>query len=61
MTNVEIRGRGRPRRTEPLYSMTLRLPHQLEERLKEAATADGQELAAWIRFACVNELRRRKK
>jgi hypothetical protein len=53
--------RGRPRNAETPKYLTLMLRRELHERIKKQADADGLELLPWIRFACVEALRRRKR
>jgi hypothetical protein len=52
---------GRPRNTETPKHLTLMLKRDLHRRIKEQAEADGLALLPWIRFACTQELRRRKR
>jgi predicted HicB family RNase H-like nuclease len=51
---------GRPRNSEAPKFLQLRLPRELHEKMKERAAADAMELNVWIRWVCLQELRRRK-
>jgi predicted HicB family RNase H-like nuclease len=65
MSNTQARQtqaeRGRPRNVEPPKFVQLMLPRELHRKIKAQAAADGQELNPWIRWVCLQELRRRKK
>lgn len=53
--------RGRPRNTKPRKFLLLMLKRELHQRIKRQADLDGMELLPWIRFACTQELQRRKR
>ncbi len=52
---------GRPRNSEAPKFINLRVRRDQHKKMKEQAAAVGMELSPWIRFICLEEIRRRRK
>jgi hypothetical protein len=57
MTNIT----NAPKRVYNSSPVQLRINKRLYRLMVERAALEGQPVTAWIRFACMKELRRRKK
>ncbi|HEY2545770.1 MAG TPA: hypothetical protein VGI46_06885 [Candidatus Acidoferrum sp.] len=52
---------GRPRNPEKPKLLALQMPRELHAKIRAQANTDGMELCPWIRLACLEFLRRRKR